>query len=258
MTRIAFAGDREIATEVLRFLVDVGCPPELLLVSDPDRATHAGELRRISGLPAGRVFVGREFRETASRELLSEADLDYVIGVHFPYIVPTEVLDIPKIGVLNLHPAFLPYNRGWHTASWALLDETPIGATLHFMDDGMDTGDMIAQEELEVRPDDTADTLYRRLLALEVQLFKQAWPLLESLSPPHKAQAGSGSSHRKSELFSEPVQRLDLDSERRVRDVLRQLRALTTNRVNEAAYFEVDGVRYRVQISITPDHEPGN
>ena len=253
MTKIAFAGDREIATKILEYLVDVGCRPELLMVSAPDRASHAEELRTISGLGSERVLVGRAFEETPGLALLEQADLDYIVGVHFPYIVSSEVLAIPKIGVLNLHPGYLPYNRGWHTPSWALLDDTPIGSTLHFMDDGLDTGDVIAQEEIAIRPDDTADALYQRLLVSELELFEKGWPLIDTLSPPRKPQEGDGTSHKRSDLASESVQRLDLNSERPVRDVLRQLRALTTSRPDEAAFFEVDGVRYRIQVSITTD-----
>jgi methionyl-tRNA formyltransferase len=208
----------------------------------------------MSGLHSDRVLVGREFREPAGMDLLRSLDLDYVVGVHFPYIVPDEVLAIPRIGVLNLHPALLPYNRGWHTPSWAILDGTPIGATLHFMDSGLDTGDIVAQVELEIRPEDTAHTLYGRLNHLEVELFRQAWPLLASGSPPRQAQsAAAGSSHNRADLASDSIRRLDLEESRSVGDVLRTLRALTTNDRGEAAYFEVDGRRYTVQVNITPE-----
>jgi len=208
----------------------------------------------MSGLPSNRVLVGREFREPAGIELLRSLDLDYVVGVHFPYIVPDEVLDIPRIGVLNLHPALLPYNRGWHTPSWAIIDGTPIGATLHFMDSGLDTGDIVAQAELEIRPEDTAHTLYGRLNQLEVDLFRQAWPLLASANPPRQAQsAADGSSHSRADLASDSVRRLDLEASVPVKDLIRTLRALTTNDRGEAAYFEVDGRRYTVQVNITPE-----
>lgn len=256
MTRFAFAGDRQSAVSCLSILLESGAHPDALLVSGPDRATHDRILREMSGLPSNRVLVGRDFREPAGIDLLRSLDLDYVVGVHFPYIVPDEVLAIPRIGVLNLHPALLPYNRGWHTPSWAILDGTPIGATLHFMDSGLDTGDIVAQVELEIRPEDTAHTLYGRLNQLEVDLFREAWPLLASANPPRQAQsAGEGSSHNRADLASDSVRRLDLEASVPVKDLLRTLRALTTNDRGEAAYFEVDGRRYTVQVTITPDVE---
>jgi methionyl-tRNA formyltransferase len=190
--------------------------------------------------------------------LLRHLELDYIIGVHFPYIVPESVLEIPRVGVLNLHPALLPYNRGWHTPSWAILDETPIGATLHFMDSGVDTGDIVAQAELDIRPEDTAHTLYSRLLDLEVELFEQAWPLLASGDPPRRKQSpDEGTNHNRADLFADSVRRLDLEKSGPVEDTLRTLRALTTNDVGEAAYFETGGRRYRVQVTITPDDDLG-
>jgi len=258
MTRFAFAGDRQIAVECLGFLVESDAMPEALLVSSPDRATHAGALRELSALDADRVLVGRQFREPDGIELLRSLDLDYVIGVHFPYIVPQAVLALPRIGIINLHPAFLPYNRGWHTPSWAILDGTPIGATLHFMDSGVDTGDIVAQEEIEVRPDDTAHSLYGRVLELEVELFKRTWPLLASGNPPRSPQSpGAGTRHDRSELSKNEIRRIDPEESVPAGVTIRTLRALTTNDVDEAAYFELDGRRYRVQVMITPADDNG-
>jgi methionyl-tRNA formyltransferase len=125
------------------------------------------------------------------------------------------------------------------------------------MDNGVDTGDIVAQAELEVRPEDTAHTLYARLLDLEVELFRDAWPLLASGSPPRRAQSlGEGTNHVRAELASDSIRRLDLEAATPVKDTLRTLRALTTNDVEEAAYFEVDGKRYRVQVTIIPDDTP--
>ena len=237
----------------LEFLLEQGVRPEVLMIPS-DISDYESRLQRMSGLPADRVLVGKQFREPASLELLRSLDLDYMIGVHFPYIIPDSVLEIPRIGVLNLHPALLPFNRGWHTPSWAILDETPIGATLHFMDTGIDTGDIVAQAELEIRPEDTAHTLYVRLLELEVELFEEAWPLLASGDPPRRPQSpDDGTNHNRADLSAASIQRLDLEKSVAVKDLFRTLRALTTNDLREAAYFENDGRRYRVQITITPD-----
>ncbi len=186
--------------------------------------------------------------------MMRDLDLDYIVGVHFPYIIPDEVLAIPRVGVTNLHPSLLPFNRGWHTPSWAILDETPAGVTLHFMDSGLDTGDIVAQVELEVRPYDTANSLYARLLDLEVSLFRESWPLLAGGDPPRRPQSkDAGTNHNRADLGTDAVRRIDLDSAEPTADILRRLRALTTNDPGEAAYFEHDGKRYRVQVTVAPD-----
>jgi methionyl-tRNA formyltransferase len=253
VTKIAFGGGRNVAVRCLGFLLEQGIQPEVLMIPS-EVSDQETLLQEMAALPPDRVLVGKQFREPSSVELLRSLELDYIIGVHFPYLVPESVLDIPRVGVLNLHPAFLPYNRGWHTPSWAILDETPIGATLHFMDRGLDTGDVVAQVEIEIRPEDTAHTLYGRLLDLEVDLFQEAWPLLASGDPPRRKQSpDDGTSHNRADLSDDSVQRLDLETSATVKDLLRTLRALTTNDLSEAAYFETDGRRYRVQVTITPD-----
>lgn len=253
-SRLAFAGDRQVAVDCLAFLLDNGVEPLALLVSSDKRQSHAAALREMSQLSPQHVLTGTEFRQPEGVELLKSMNLDYIIGIHFPYVFPNELLEVPRIGVLNLHPALLPFNRGWHTPSWAILDGTPIGATLHFMDEKVDTGDIVAQAQLEVLPGDTANTLYQRLLRLEVDLFAASWPLLASGDPPHTRQSiEEGTSHDRSELGTDGIRRLNMTETTEVGQLLRRLRALTTNDISEAAYFEEDGGRYLVRVEIVPD-----
>ena len=250
--RIVFAGDREISVQVLSFILARGIKPLALLVSGAGKASHAASLIEMCHfLEPERILRGARFREPEAVSLLQNLQPDYIICVHFPYIVPEEVLAVPRSGVLNLHPAFLPYNRGWHTPSWAILEQTPIGATLHFMDAGVDSGDIVHQVELTVSPGDTAHALYAKLLELEMQVFAEAWPRLESGRFERRRQdLAHGSFHRREDLLQDAVRQIDLDEGMRARDLIRKLRALTTNRHAEAAYFEEAGKRFRIQVVI--------
>jgi methionyl-tRNA formyltransferase len=254
--RIAFAGDRDIAVWVLDFLFSQDIRPLALLVPSEARGSHVVDLRqRCSFLSTQAVLVGTQFREAEGIRRLRSLELDYIIGVHFPYIVPQSVLDVSGIGFLNLHPAYLPSNRGWHTASWAILDETIAGATLHFMDAGLDTGDIVHQKKIPIALDDTADSLYKKLKQLELETFKEAWPRLVSRQVPRVSQHSlAGTFHRSRDLVQPAVQRIDLDERTTGRVLLNKLRALTTNNVGEAAYFEVGGQRFAVQLRISAIH----
>jgi methionyl-tRNA formyltransferase len=207
-----------------------------------------------SHLSASEILVGTQFRQPEGLRLLRNSALDYIIGIHFPYITPESVLSIPRRGVLNLHPAYLPYNRGWHTPSWALLDKTPIGATLHFMDGGVDTGDIVHRRALAPTPSDTANTLYQRLKQLEFEVFKEAWPQIVAETFKRLPQdPTSGTAHQRQDLFSPDVQQIMLDAQVEAGQLIRKLRALTTDRTSEAAYYEVDGRRYRIQVTISEE-----
>jgi|GEM_PF-244762 len=248
--RIAFAANRNIGLQALRLLLEHGIEPVVLVLPKSKTLDPAvAEMQRT--VPHVPVIHGKIFREPKGIEQLQALDLDYFFSVHFPYIIPQSVLDVPRIGGLNLHPAYLPFNRGWHTPSWAILEQTPYGATLHWVDEGTDTGDIALQRRVEVQPTDTADTLYARVLAAEIELLREAIPLLESRALPRIPQEGQGTAHVKSDLTR--MRRIDLDQHMQARDLLRQIRALTTNRDDEAAYFEVDGERYLVQLSVRRD-----
>lgn len=247
--RVIYAANRAIGLSCLRALLDEGITPCALLIPEGSQAEYVTEMREL--LSEHPVIEGLAFREPESVELLRELEPDYLVSVHFPYIIPSQVLSIPTVGNLNLHPAYLPYNRGWHTPSWAILEDTVYGATLHWIDEGVDTGDIALQEKIEVLPEDTAHSLYQRVLHLEEELFRKAIPLLRTKSLPRRRQEGTGTSHSKADLRK--VQQLDLNQRERIGELLRRLRALTTNRWEEAAFFEVDGRRYRIRVEIRPE-----
>lgn len=252
--RFAFAGDRDISVWVLEYLQKKGFYPEALLVSDGPNATHSDELSKLIDPQRTKViFRGVDFKKKENHKKLVDLKLDFIIGIHFPYIIPKETLNIPKQGFLNLHPAYLPFNKGWHTPSWAILNKTPIGATLQFMSEKLDEGDIIHQKKLKISPDDTAHTLYMKLKELEFDVFKEAWSQLSSSncsSIPQPKQ--SGTKHIKKDLFSSNVQEIHLNKTYTAEVIIDKLRALSTNKLNEASYFIKDGIKYRMQIAITP------
>ena len=245
-----YAGDRDISVEILKFLIDQGFQPAALLISEKSKASHAEELIKLAGLSPELIFEGKSFLQAENISKLKAIGAKYIFGIHFPYIIPQEVLDIPAVGFLNLHPAYLPFNKGWHTPSWAILDGTPYGATLHFMSMELDCGDIIHQKLLKINPDDTAHSLYQRVKNLEVEVFKEAFPKL-LVEPGRLKQTETGSIHSKKELSA--VQELPLNELMKVDDLLKRLRALTTNKTTEAAYFQVDGKKYYIQVTVTPE-----
>jgi methionyl-tRNA formyltransferase len=74
-------------------------------------------------------------------------------------IVPAPVLGIPRIGTLNCHYGLLPEYRGMNVAEWAIYQDDPVGVTVHWVDPGIDTGDIAAQEEIRLEPGDDLDAV---------------------------------------------------------------------------------------------------
>lgn len=246
--RYIFAGDRNISCNILRFMISKGYTPLALLVSEGANESHSQQLIELSELDDNLIFRGKKITNRETISLLKSLKPDYIIGIHFPYIIPREILEIPKIGFLNLHPAYLPYNKGWHTPSWAILDKTPYGATLHFMSEELDKGDIIHQKQLDVLPEDTANSLYQRVLEVEEEVFYEAFDELVQLNPRRISQSTEGTSHVRKDLKS--LQEIEMDKLHDPALLLDRLRALTTNSTSEAAFFIKDGKKIGVQVRL--------
>lgn len=247
--KYAFAGDRKISCNILKYIMNRGFEPSMLLVSNKKDTTHAKELIKISELSEDKIIRGELFSNFENIEKLNSLELDYVIGVHFPYIIPKNVLACAKVGFINLHPAYLPYNKGWHTPTWAILDKTKYGATLHFMAEALDAGDIINQKTLKVTCYDTADSLYKKVLELEEKVFIESFDDLLTLSPKRLKQTKKGTSHNKKDLRA--IKEINLEASLKTKDIIDRLRALTTNDISESAYFTKGNKKYAVQINIT-------
>jgi len=245
--RIGYAGDRQISVDILSFILNQNIKPLILIV--PDTASHSDNLIAMCNyLDNNYIIKGSMLKDNIDK--IKNLELDYLICIHFPMIIPQEILDSVKFGVLNLHPAYLPYNRGWHTSTWSILEDTPYGATLHFMDKSIDTGDIINQKKIIKLPTDTGDTLYKKALELEKNLFQESWlNIINNKITRIPQQIHQGTFHKKQDIT--PIQHLNLNKIVKTEDFILLLKALTTNTLNDAAYFIKDGVKYYIQIKIT-------
>lgn len=90
------------------------------------------------------------------------ADLFMVCG--YKYIIPKDVFEIPPVGTINIHPSLLPLYRGQHVINWAIINgENKTGITFHFINEGIDTGDILLQREISISTQDTAYSLHQKL-----------------------------------------------------------------------------------------------
>jgi len=129
-----------------------------------------------------------------------------VISHGYRYVIPAETIKkIKDLGskAYNCHISYLPWNRGADPNLWSWLDDTPKGVTIHEIDEGVDTGPIVAQRIVEW-PQDQIFTLaetYNTLQANMLDLFIETWPKIIRCYPPHIStpQAGKGSIHQKAD-----------------------------------------------------------
>jgi methionyl-tRNA formyltransferase len=195
------------------------------------------------------VFVHSLLTTKAQLQVIEEVEPDYVISCGYRHIVPESILEVPTEGCLNLHSSYLPYNRGANPNVWSIVEGTPAGVALHYMDTGVDTGDIVARQQVETDFSDTGKDLYDRLEDTQVDLFERTWPDIESgeISPTSQNES-EGTYHQTREF--EQLCKLDPDEEVRVKPFLDRLRALTFPPYDNAE-IEIDGETFNVEIDIT-------
>ena len=186
---LVFCGTPRFAVPTLEKLIDAGFRVHLV-VTQPDRPKGRGlELVQSPvkqsalklNLPITqpeRIKTNEEFRTQ-----LTALHPDAIIVVGYGRIIPQWMLDLPPFGNLNLHASLLPKYRGAAPIQWAIANgETVTGVTTMRIDAGLDTGDILLQQELAIAPEDTAETLAPRLAAIGANL------MVETL---HRIQAGT-------------------------------------------------------------------
>lgn len=166
----------------------------------------------------------------------------------WPKIIRPPLLFLPRRGFVNTHPSLLPYGRGKHYNFWSIVDRVPFGVTLHMVDEGVDSGDIVAQVELPYDWEDTGASLYRKATEAMLKLVQETYPRLRGLNFGTRPQdLGTGTFHRASEL--DPASSIHLDKTYAARDLLNLLRARTFSGYPACTFSDGDDV-YEVRVDI--------
>lgn len=183
---LVFCGTPQFAVATLQALFDAGHQVRLV-VTQPDRPSGRGmeftappvkQLAQKIGLPLAqpeRIKNNEEFR--AQLEAIAPRA---IVVVGYGRIIPRWMLDLPPLGNLNLHASLLPKYRGAAPIQWAIANgESTTGNTIMRIDEGLDTGDILMQQEEAIDPNDTSVTLAPRLAARGAQLMVETLRAIE-------------------------------------------------------------------------------
>jgi methionyl-tRNA formyltransferase len=130
-------------------------------------------------------------------EFFNRSKVDFAVSYRFRHIIRKPIIEHLKGNIINLHISLLPWNRGADPNLWSFLENTPKGITIHYIDDGIDTGDIIAQKQLFF--DENKETLastYEKLNDEIIKLFEKIWPLIMHGKSSRHRQPLGGTFHR--------------------------------------------------------------
>lgn len=182
--KLIFMGTPEFALPTLKALIDAG-HDIMAVVTQPDRPKGRG--KKVTETPVKRLALEHNLEvlqpEKASDPdfcaLIQKKDPDVIIVVAFGQILRKNLLDIPRWGVINVHGSLLPKYRGAAPIQRAVLNnESLTGLTVMHMDEGMDTGPILYQEEVPIFPDETSGQLHDRLALKSGELMVRSLRLM--------------------------------------------------------------------------------
>jgi len=136
------------------------------------------------------------FSDKIDLKTLKKLNPDLIISYNYRHIIGKEVLK--KYKIINLHISYLPYNRGAHPNFWAYVEHTPVGVSIHYIDEGIDTGSIISQKKVVIGNEETLRSSYKKLHFHMRILFKSIFNKLNKISP--RKQKDRGTFHFSSEL----------------------------------------------------------
>ena len=193
--RILFMGTPDFAKESLEAVYNAGY--EILgVVTNPDRPKGRGmkmvasPVKEYAASKNLEIYQPEKVKNNIEFiEKIKELQPDVICVVAYGKILPKEILEIPRLGCINVHGSLLPQYRGAAPIQWAVINGDKItGITTMYMDIGMDTGDMILKQEVEIGPDETTGDVWNKLSKLGGQLLVKTLQQIENGTAPRVPQ----------------------------------------------------------------------
>ncbi len=170
---------------------------------------------------------------------------DVIISTHSNHILPPSVVQSRLC--VNLHPGYNPYNRGWHPHVFSMLDGSPVGVTLHLMDERIDTGAIIDRAAVPVEATDTGGDVLEKIYDLEKVMFDRNIENLIAGTFLTRAPEFTGKLNTRRDF--EALCALDLDAVGTLREHIHLLRSLTNINYRNAFFID-DGQKIFVNVDL--------
>ncbi|MGS2720942.1 methionyl-tRNA formyltransferase [Paraglaciecola aestuariivivens] len=253
--KIVFAGTPEFAALHLQALIQSE-HQVVAVYSQPDRPAGRGKKLQASAVKQLAlehdlaVYQPSTLKTPEAQKQLAELNADIMVVVAYGLILPLSILNTLKLGCLNVHGSLLPKWRGAapiQRSIWA--GDSQTGITIMQMDEGLDTGDMLLKQSLNIEPNDTSASLYQKLSEIGPKALLTTLAKLDQLTPEKQDDAQASYAKK----LSKEEARIDwtLPAEQ----LLRNIRAFNPWPV---AYFEINNTQVKVYSAEVIDHTTQN
>ena len=254
--RIVFMGTPDFAKESLEAVYNAGY--EILgVVTNPDKPKGRG--MKIMASPVKEFAIEKNIKIYQPLKVknniefiqeIKDLNPDIICVVAYGKILPKEILEIPKLGCINVHGSLLPRYRGAAPIQWAILNgDKTTGITTMYMDIGMDTGDMILKEEVDIGEDETTGELWERLSKIGGNLLVETLKEIEKGIAPREKQ---GNDYTLAPMLNKEMAKIDWENKtaEEIKNLVRGLNPIM------GAYTFLNGKKIKFwKVSIAPEDE---
>lgn len=177
--KVVFMGTPEFATSILKVLNEL--TNVVLVVTQPDKLVGRKQELKYSDIKKQALSYNIEvFQPTKIKEdyqKIIDVNPDLIVTCAYGQIIPKQLLDLPRLGCINVHASLLPKYRGGAPIHKAIIEgEETTGITIMYMDESMDTGDIISKKECKIEYTDNVGTLHDKLSNLGANLLRETLP----------------------------------------------------------------------------------
>lgn len=192
---IVFMGTPDFARDSLDAIYNAGHEISLV-ITVPDKPKGRGmkliscEVKEYAIEKNMKIYQPEKLRDNKETvDILKEINPDVICVVAYGKIIPKKILEIPKYGCINVHPSLLPKYRGPAPIQWAILNgDRETGVSTMYLDEGMDSGDIILQTKVNIDKDETSGELWDRLSKIGADLLVETLERIENKTAPRTKQ----------------------------------------------------------------------
>lgn len=210
---IVFMGTPDFSVPILKMLIEN--TNVIMVVTQPDKIV--GKDKTVSFSPVKKLAIEENIpvfqplRIRKDFEELKNLDIDLIVTCAYGQIIPKEILDMPKYGCINVHASILPKYRGSAPIQWCLFNNDDVtGVTIMYMDEGMDTGDIIKIKEIPILVSDNVGTLHDKLSIVGRDLL---YDVLPTIFDKTNARIKQGDDYTMAPMIKREDERLDFNEE---------------------------------------------
>jgi methionyl-tRNA formyltransferase len=231
------------------FLLNSKHDIEFVVTSDKDDSPYEKDIVKLCEEKNIKIYRHQNVNTPEFIEIIKSHNIDLMMLTWWPSIIKKESIHSAKLGWINMHPSLLPYNRGKHPYYWSIVDSTPFGATLHLINEGVDTGPILFQKEIPVDITDTGEKLYQKGMDELINLFEDNFDKMATLDFIPKEQLDKKATFHLAKDIIEHS-KIDLEKEYKALDLINIIRGRSFVPSDQGSYFYHNGKKYIIKVSI--------